>query len=132
MNIDPSEVAAKDIPPCGCGSPGTASAESCYCGVDDLLRVIRRRYSLAVMNAIQSRGAARYHDIADALPKASSSTLAETLSALEIAGLVRRRDLSRDAAPHTVYDLTASGAKLVSRLRILLDEVQPAPSKHFD
>ena len=127
QSMDPTRVAAKDIPPSGCSSPGAALADSCYCGVDDLLRIIRRRYALAVMNAIQTRGSVRYHDIAEALPQASSSTLAETLSALEVSQLVRRRDFSHHAAPHTVYDLTPSGMKLVSRLRSLLGEVQQGP-----
>ena len=97
---------------------------TCYCGVEDLLQIIRRRYSLAAMNAIHARGKARYHDIALALPQASSSTLAETLRALDAARLVRRRDLS-EHGPHTEYTLTASGEKLLSRLRSLLEEVQP-------
>ena len=90
----------------------------------DLLQIIRRRYSLTAMNAIHARGSARYHDIASALPQASSSTLAETLRALETARLITRRDLS-DGAPHTEYALTASGKKLLDRLRSLLEEVQP-------
>ena len=106
------------------------AAATCYCGVEDLLRVIRRRYSLAVMNAIQHRGTARYHEIAEAVSQASSSTLAETLQALEASQLITRRDLSGKAAPHTEYSLTESGLKLVSRLRPLLDEVQ-SPPKHF-
>lgn len=128
--MDTKPVSERDIPPCGCEMPGTMSAATCYCGVEDLLRVIRRRYSLAVMNAIQRRGTARYHEIADAVSHASSSTLAETLQALELSQLITRRDLSGDAAPHTVYDLTESGLKLLNRLRPLLDEVQPPP-KHF-
>ena len=115
----------KDIPPCGCGTPGLAAASTCYCGVDELLRVIRRRYSLAVMNAIHTRGTARYHAVAAALPQASSSTLAETLHALDVAELIVRRDLSDAAGPHTVYSLSTSGVKLLNRLRSLLDEVQP-------
>jgi DNA-binding HxlR family transcriptional regulator len=118
-----SELSARDIPPCGCSSPGTAAAATCYCGVDDLLQIIRRRYSLAAMNAIRARGSARYHDLAAALSQASSSTIAETLRALEAARLISRRDLS-DRGPHTEYSLTASGDKLLSRLRSLLDEVQ--------
>ena len=128
--MDSTSADERNIPPCGCEMPGTMSAATCYCGVEDLLRVIRRRYSLAVMNAIQNRGTARYHEIADAVSSASSSTLAETLQALEIAQLITRRDLSREAAPHTSYELTQSGIKLLSRLRPLLDEIQPPP-KHF-
>lgn len=129
--MDSKVPAGRNIPPCGCEMPGTLSAATCYCGVEDLLRVIRRRYSLAVMNAIQHRGTARYHEIADAVSHASSSTLAETLQALELSQLVIRRDLTGDGAPHTAYELTASGLKLLSRLRPLLDEVQPPP-EHFD
>ncbi len=116
---------ATEIPPCGCAIPGDVSAAICYCAVDDLLRIIRRRYSLAVMNAIHSRGHSRYHEIAEAIPSASSSTLAETLRALEIAELLVREDRSGDAGPHMRYSLTASGIKLLSRLRLLLGEVQP-------
>ncbi len=115
----------REIPPCGCTTPGSAAAATCYCGVDELLRVIRRRYSLAVLDAIHTRGTSRYHDVASALPQASSSTLAETLHALHVAELITRTDLSRTAAPHTVYSLTPSGGKLLSRLRSLLDEVRP-------
>lgn len=111
-----------ELPPCGCAEPGTANASICYCGVEDLLRIIRRRYSLVVMNAIQSRGSARYVDIAAALPGISSSTLAETLHALDAARLISRVLQSEDR-PSVSYALTQSGAKLLRRLRQLLDEV---------
>ena len=114
----------KELPPCGCSEPGLASASVCFCGVEDLLRIIRRRYSLAVMNAIHMRGQARYQDLATALPSVSSSTLAETLHALDTAQLIKRRQLS-DERPHTVYSLTPSGSKLLSRLRQLLTEIEP-------
>lgn len=116
--------AFKHVPPCGCSVPGAADAATCYCGVEDLLRIIRRRYSLAAMNAIRARGTARYHELAAALPQASSSTLAETLRALEAARLVERRELSA-TGPHTEYTLSGSGTKLMSRLRKLLGEIQP-------
>jgi DNA-binding HxlR family transcriptional regulator len=128
--MDSKSVSEKDIPPCGCEIPGALAASTCYCGVEDLLRVIRRRYSLAVLNAIQQLGRARYHEIANALPNASSSTMAETLHALERSMLVVRRDLTQDAAPHTTYEVIESGLKLLSRLRPLLDEVTPPPP-HF-
>ena len=114
---------AKEIPPCGCAMPGSADAATCYCGVDDLLRVIRRRYSLAVMNAIHTREPARYRDLEAALPGISSSTLAETLHALEAARLADRHELA-DAVPRTTYTLTRSGTELLSRLRRLLDDVR--------
>lgn len=116
-----AELAARELPPCGCSDPGTANAATCYCGVEDLLRIIRRRYSLAVMNAIHVRGDARYHDIAGALPGMSSSTLAETLHALVEARLLDRNQTS--ARPQASYVLTESGTKLLSRLRKLLVEL---------
>ena len=122
MTDGPKRYTERGVPTCGCSVPGDAGAATCYCGVDDLLRIIRRRYSLAVMNAIQSRGHARYQEIATALPAMSSSTLAETLHALESARLAARQSLSDDR-PHITYSLTESGAKLLARLRDLLAEI---------
>ena len=109
------------VPACGCARPGAADPETCYCSVDDLLQVIRKRYSLAVMRAVHARPSARYHEIAEAVGEASSSTLAETLRALQEARLLRR---NLDPASHPIYSLTASGEKLLSRLRRLLEDVQ--------
>ena len=86
------------------------------------MRVIRRRYSLAVMNAISRQQPARFRELAQLLPQASSSTLAETLAALEAAHLVAH--LTAESAPTSTYRLTASGEKLLSRLRPLLEDVQ--------
>ena len=122
MTDGPKHYTERGVPACGCSVPGLAGASTCYCGVDDLLRVIRRRYSLAVMNAIHSRGEARYQEIATALPAMSSSTLAETLHALETARLASRQAHS-DERPHITYALTESGAKLLARLRDLLAEI---------
>ena len=55
------------------------------------------------------------------LPQASTSTLAETLAALEAAQLVAHH--TAEAAPTSTYTLTASGEKLLSRLRRLLDDI---------
>lgn len=115
-------LSERDLPPCGCGAPGEASASTCYCGVEDLLRIIRRRYSLAVMNAIRGHPKPRYHDIAESLSGISSSTLAETLRALEAAQLLHRHPGDSDR-PFPTYALTASGAKLLSRLRQLLTDL---------
>ena len=122
MSNRTNSIADRDLPPCGCSSPGDAGAATCYCGVEDLLRIIRRRYSLAVMNAIRSHPHPRYHDIAEALPGISSSTLAETLRALEAAQLLRRLSGSGDS-PFQSYQLTDSGSRLHGRLRQLLAEL---------
>lgn len=86
------------------------------------MRVIRRRYSLALMNAIHVHQPARFRELSAMLPQASSSTLAETLAALKAAHLVTH--VTADAAPVSTYRLTASGRKLLSRLRRLLDDIQ--------
>ena len=56
------------------------------------------------------------------LPQASSSTLAETLAALEAAQLVSHH--SGDELPFSTYSLTESGMKLLRRLRPLLDDLR--------
>ena len=122
MSQTPSTDRERDLPPCGCGVPGEESASTCYCGVEDLLRIIRRRYSLAVMNAVRGHPSSRYHDIAEALPGISSSTLAETLRALEAAQLLNRTPGNEDSPFHR-YVLTESGLKLLSRLHQLLVEL---------
>lgn len=111
-----------DIPPCGCTSPGTSPASTCYWSVENLLRVIRRRYSLALMNAIHHQQPARFHQLSASLPHASTSTLAETLAVLEAAQLVLHH--TAEVAPTSTYRLSASGEKLLSRLRRLLEDLQ--------
>lgn len=86
------------------------------------MRVIRRRYSLSLMNAIHVHQHARFRDLSAMLPHASTSTLTETLAALEAAHLIMHA--TSDAAPTSTYALTASGEKLLSRLRRLLDDIQ--------
>lgn len=114
--------ATEELPLCGCATPGEADPYLCYCAVDDLLRVIRRRYSLAVLNVVRSHGGARFHDIERALPAASTSTLAETLRALTTVHLLIRHGTG-ESVPRSFYELTPSGEKLLNRLRRLLDEV---------
>ena len=83
------------------------------------MRVIRRRYSLALMNAIHLHQPARFRQLSTVLPQASTSTLAETLAALEAAQLVAHH--TAEAAPTAPC---ADGERqLLSRLRRLLDDV---------
>ena len=86
------------------------------------MRVIRRRYSLALMNAIHQHQPARFRELSQVLPHASTSTLTETLAALEAAHLVAH--LTAESTPVSSYALTESGEKLLSRLRRLLEDVQ--------
>ncbi len=86
------------------------------------MRVIRRRYSLALMNAIHLHQPARFRELSALLPQASTSTLTETLAALQAAHLITR--VTAEATPTSTYALTASGEKLLSRLRRLLGDIQ--------
>ncbi len=122
MGEDRSSTNEGEVPSCGCAEPGYADAATCYCGVDDLLRIIRRRYSLNVMKAVHGRGRARYHDIAADLPSISSSTLSETLRALEAVHLLARKPEAEER-PHMMYELSLSGVKLLLRLRELLNDL---------
>jgi DNA-binding HxlR family transcriptional regulator len=114
---------ASEIPPCGCSIPGEAEPGVCYCSVEDLLRVVRRRYSLSVLNAVHTRGAARFHDLEAALDGISTSTLTETLNALLSARLLVRA-ATEEGSHRAPYSITPAGEKLLSRLRRLLDEVR--------
>lgn len=75
------------------------------------------------MGAIHREQPARYRDIATSVSAASSSTLSETLRALEAVQLISR-DPHADGHPVSAYSLTPSGAKLFGRLRRLLEDVQ--------
>lgn len=86
------------------------------------MRVIRRRYSLALMNAIHQHPPARFRELTELLPQASTSTLTDTLAALQAANLVAH--LTAETTPTSTYVLTASGEKLLSRLRRLLEDIQ--------
>ena len=68
------------VPPCGCARPGAADPETCYCSVDDLLQIIRKRYSLAVMRAVHARPRARYRQIADAVTEAFEPQIADAVA----------------------------------------------------
>lgn len=112
-----------EVPPCGCSVPGEAEPGVCYCSVADLLRVVRRRYSLSVLNVVHARGSARFHDLEATLGGASTSTLTETLNALLAARLLSRAEPA-DGSHRAPYSITPAGEKLLRRLRRLLDEVQ--------
>ncbi len=75
------------------------------------------------MQAIHANAPARFHQIASALPKASSSTLSDVLRSLEVAGLIERRAQTETQTQPT-YRLNPSGVRLLRRLRRLLGEVR--------
>lgn len=110
-----------DIGTCGCAVPDTHGASLCTCGVDDLVHVIGRKYTMPILNRIGG-GHARFNELQREL-RLSSSVLSETLGDLVRIGLVQRTVID-DGPPGTEYTLTAAGHALRKRLRPLLERVQ--------
>lgn len=119
-------IQAAEAGGCGCSEPNAETAATCYCTVDDLVRAIARKYALSVLNVIGGRGRARFTDVQSALPRMSTSTLAETLQVLESVGLVRR-EVFPETPPRVEYSLSDAGALLRKRFRALLERVRQRP-----
>lgn len=116
-------LAVADPGGCGCAEPGSPSAETCYCTVDELVGAIARKHALSVVNLLGSRGSARFSRIQDELPRIGSSTLSETLRSLEQVGLVER-EVFPETPPRVEYSLSEAGQVLHRRLRSLLERVR--------
>lgn len=115
--------AESDAGGCGCATPDSTGASTCYCTVDDLVHAISRKYSLSIVNLLGDRGSCRFRDIDNALPQVGPSTLSDTLKELVEVGLLRRR-VFPDTPPRVEYDLTDAGGLLRDRFHHLLDEVR--------
>lgn len=111
---------------CGCSDPGAASADTCYCTVDDLVGVISRKHALSLINFLGGREGTRFGEMEDAVEGISSSTLSETLSDLHRVGLVSR-EVFPETPPRVEYALTEAGRLLRRRFRRLLDRIRETP-----
>jgi len=115
---------AKDS--CGCCttdvSTPMAAQQTCYCPVDDLLDLLAKEYTLAIIGLLADGGTKRHSEIADALSVNSSSAFADRLSALTEAGLLERTSYD-EVPPHVEYSLTTRGREFERRLRPLLQWV---------
>lgn len=110
---------------CGCSEPASGAARHCYCTVEDLVRVISRKHALSILNIIGGRGAVRFTDVEEAIPRLSASTLSETLRLLRDVGLVHR-EVFPETPPRVEYSLTDAGELLRERFHELLDRVREA------
>lgn len=121
--MDSASATASDVGGCGCAEPRSPAAEGCYCTVDDLVRAISRKHSLAILNLAGSRGTVRFTDLEEALPRISTSTLSETLQLLRDVGLMDRK-VSPETPPRVEYGLTEAGSLLRRRFHELLERVR--------
>lgn len=108
---------------CGCAVPGTDTADTCYCTVDDLVDAISRKHALSLVNYLGGRDSARFGELEEAVQGISSSTLSSTLGHLVRVGLLHR-EVVPEAPPRVEYSLTEAGGVLHRRLRGLLNRVQ--------
>lgn len=106
---------------CGCSSRIVLEEPVCFCPATGIVRVIGRRYFLALLGTIGNAGRVRFSELKDQLGRISSSTLALRLGELEAAGLVRR-EVYAEVPPRVEYTLTKAGEDLRKRLKALLGE----------
>lgn len=116
------KVSERETGACGCADPGSSAGTHCCCGAESLLYAIARKHTMSILNRIGHGPGTRFRDLEQSL-HISSSTLAETLEDLVLAGLVSRAVLP-DRPPRTEYQLTAAGRALVDRFRPLLEVVR--------
>jgi DNA-binding HxlR family transcriptional regulator len=82
-----------------------------YCAVAKALDIVGDRWTLLIVRELVVRGPSRYTDLRYGLPGIATNLLADRLSELEAAGLVRRYDAPPPVAT-ALYELTPRGAEL--------------------
>jgi len=100
--------------------PGPADDPACFCPLEGTLETLSAKYAMQVVCAVGAYGEARFSDLEDAVPDASTSTLSARLDELEAAGLVSRAQYD-EIPPRVEYALTDDGDELCERLRPLLE-----------
>ena len=89
-----------------------------YCSVAKALDVIGDRWSLLIIRELLLQGPCRYTDLRNGLPGIATNLLADRLSELEGAGLVRREEAAPPVAT-ALFHLTEAGAGLEPALEAL-------------
>lgn len=83
----------------------------CLCPLKGVLDIISRKWALLTIAAIGNHGSVRYNGLLKELEGISPKTLADTLKALQGAGLIKRRSFN-EIPPRVEYSLTEDGVKL--------------------
>lgn len=94
----------------------------CRCVASDLFDLLGRKYALEVVCIVANHGTARFGEIEDHLPAASSTTLSSRLDELEAAGLLSRERFD-EIPPRVEYELTPEGRELAQRMEPLAEWV---------
>ena len=89
-----------------------------YCSVAKALDVVGDRWTLLIIRELLLQGPCRYTDLRNGLPGIATNLLANRLSELEGAGLVRREEAAPPVAT-TLFHLTEAGAGLEPVLEAL-------------
>jgi len=89
-----------------------------YCSVAKALDVVGDRWTLLIIRELLLQGPCRYTDLRNGLPGIATNLLADRLSELEGAGLVRREEAAPPVAT-TLFHLTEAGAGLEPALEAL-------------
>jgi DNA-binding HxlR family transcriptional regulator len=89
-----------------------------YCSVAKALDVVGDRWTLLIVRELLLQGPCRYTDLRNGLPGIATNLLADRLSELEGAGLVRREEAAPPVAT-TLFHLTEAGAGLEPALEAL-------------
>ena len=93
---------------------------ACQCLLSDIMAVLGQKYAMDVLCVVATHRRARFGEIEDHLPDASTSTLSARLDELEAAGLLER-DQYDETPPRVEYALTAEGAELAERMEPLIE-----------
>lgn len=90
----------------------------CRCAASELFELLGRKYALDILCVIANHDTARFGEIEEHLPGASTTTVSSRLDELGVAGLVDRERYD-EIPPRVEYCLTADGSDLADRLEPL-------------
>ena len=89
-----------------------------YCSVAKALDVVGDRWTLLIVRELLLQGPCRYTDLRNGLPGIATNLLADRLSELESAGLVRREE----AAPPVATTLFLRYSRLGTAMRAMAND----------
>lgn len=81
------------------------------CPVDEAARIIGQKWTLQIVHHLLDHRPRRFCELQEDLGGVNPSTLSSRLKMLEVAGLVRRQEVSA-VPPHVEYSLTEKGCEL--------------------
>lgn len=108
--------------------PACIDDGTCQCLASDLFGLLGRKYAMDVVCVVANHAPARFGEIEDHLPDASTTTLSTRLDELAEAGLVARERYD-EIPPRVEYELTGSGRELAERLRPLAEWIVEADAE---